>query len=993
MSSTDASTFGLLLRRYRLAAGLTQEELAERAGLSAHGISNLERGVRRAPQRYTRTQLAEALGLSAEDRAHLEAAARTFGGSAHPSATGGTSPPPLIGREHERELIDRHLTGNGPPMLLLAGEPGIGKSRLLVEAARRAQGAGLSVLQGGCQRRSGQEPYAPIPQALARHLEGRPAVYVREALHSSAAWLVRLLPELLELVPAPRLAGALPAEQERRLVFAAVSAFLTNVAGPGGTLLVLDDLQWAGSDALDLLEAIAREAPGTGVRIVGAYRSTETGADSPLAVALADLSHAGLVQHAAVQPLTANDASALLEDLLQDVDPGNSPEARAQLLRNLVQRAGGVPFFLVSYAQSVRSGALRTSTPDALPWDLAQGIRQRVASLPSSARDTLRASAVIGRDVSSRLLLRVTDLPEEELLAALDAACTARLLETTEAGYRFAHDVIREVIDGDLGPAHRVAAHRRIAQALEEQAGEPPVELLAYHYARGGDDQKAVLFLEQAGDAARARYAHAAAAEHYDELVTRLESLGRSADLARAAEKLGSAERAAAQFDTALASLERAAELYRVAGDLEGETRVIALLGRVLFERGRAHDGIDRLRRHLETLRQAREDELAPGPLAALWRSLSALYWGVQRHEDALEAAERASLLGRAADDPHGLAESEMERGIALSRLGRSTDALPILEEAARVADAIGDLRTVDTALFFAAQAQLRQGNISQAADAAERGLQAAEQLGDNGMAALLLNTLGVSAFYRGDWTHAECRMEHAVRIAESVGPSPFSAFPFAALAALRLAQGDLEATSRHLEAATGMAHRVQWPGVLSLLAVKWAELDLTQGNPDAAITRLEPQRASAELDASPAPRLSPPAVLALAYLQKQELIRAEEMADRAVEAARTTENRVEETDALRIRGMVLAARGNVSGAACVFEESLALSGVIRYSYAEAQTLREWGRLSLQQGATEPAQERLGAAAAIFQSLGARRDLDGTRALLYELSHAKGRLE
>jgi tetratricopeptide (TPR) repeat protein len=957
------------------------------------GISNLERGVRRAPQRYTLAQLAEALHLSAEDRAHLEAAARTFSGStalegAHRNPAGGTSTQPLIGRERERSLLHRHLTGDGPPLLVLAGEPGIGKSRLLVEAAKHGQARGLTVLQGGCQRRSGQDPYAPLPRALARHLEGRPIAYVREALHGGAGWLVRLLPELLELVPAPRSAGALPAEQERRLVFAAVSAFLTNVAGPAGTLLVLDDLQWAGSDALDLLEAIVREAPGTGVRIVGAYRSTETALDSPLAVALADLGHAGLVQHLDVQPLTANEAAALLDDLLQEVDSGNTPETRAQLLRNLVQRAGGVPFFLVSYAQSVRSGALRTSTPDALPWDLAQGIRQRVSGLPSPARDTLRVAAVVGRDVSSRLLLRVTDLPEEQLLAALDAACTARLLETTGDGYRFAHDVIREVIDGDLGPAHRAAAHRRIAQALEEQAGELPVELLAYHYARGGDDQKAVHFLEQAGDAARARYAHAAAAEHYGEVVAGLESLGRGADLARAVEKLGAAERAAARYDAAVATLERAAELYRQERDREGETRVIALLGRVLFERGRAQDGIVRLRRHLEALEHVPEDELAPGPLAALWRSLSALYWGAQRHEESLEAAERASLLGRAADDPHGLAESEMERGIALSRLGRSMDAVPILEEAARVADAIGDLRTVDTALFFAAQCQLRQGDIARAAEAAERGLRAAEQLGDNGMAALLAITVGVCAFYRGDWTDAGCRMEHGVRIAETVGPSPFAALPFAALASLRLAQGRLEEASGHLEVATGMAERVQWPGVLNLLALKWAELDLVRGRPDAAITRLESLHATAEQDVSPTPRLSPPALLALAYLEKHEPARAVDLTVRAVEAARTVENRIEEVDALRIHGMALARSGDLARAAWFFEESLSLSRAMSYPYAEAQTLREWGKVSLREGEPELARQQLGAAADIFQRLGARRDVLETQPLLQELSGA-----
>ena len=128
MSSTHKSTFGLLLRRYRVAAGLTQEELAERAGLSAHGISNLERGVRRAPQRYTLTQLAEALRLSAEDRAHLEAAARSFGGSAVPAVTEthrdvvtGGDWPPTADRTRARARADRPAPERGRTAATPAG--------------------------------------------------------------------------------------------------------------------------------------------------------------------------------------------------------------------------------------------------------------------------------------------------------------------------------------------------------------------------------------------------------------------------------------------------------------------------------------------------------------------------------------------------------------------------------------------------------------------------------------------------------------------------------------------------------------------------------------------------------------------------------------------------------------------------------------------------------------------------------------------------------
>src|ERR671930_223910 len=181
MAAPQALAFGELLKRYRVAAGLTQAQLAERAGLSERAISDLERGARRVPQRATLQLLAGAR-----------------------------------------------------PALLMAGEPGIGKSRLLAEVAQRAPG--WTVLAGGCQRRGGQEPFAPLLGALQGYLAGRAPAQLRAVLHD-CAWLVRLLPELLQVVNAPVPAWTLPPEQERRLMFAAVGRFLAHVAGPPRALL------------------------------------------------------------------------------------------------------------------------------------------------------------------------------------------------------------------------------------------------------------------------------------------------------------------------------------------------------------------------------------------------------------------------------------------------------------------------------------------------------------------------------------------------------------------------------------------------------------------------------------------------------------------------------------------------------------------------------------------------------------------------------------
>jgi transcriptional regulator with XRE-family HTH domain len=153
MATAETPAFGEVLRRYRVLAGLTQEALAERAHLSTRAICALEQGINRTPRAATLALLAEALALSAPARAALIAAARQelraapLGPASSPAPQG--SAPPLVGRTAELALLEEHLGGQGPPLLLLAGEPGIGKSRLLAEAGRQGAAPGWRVLYGG----------------------------------------------------------------------------------------------------------------------------------------------------------------------------------------------------------------------------------------------------------------------------------------------------------------------------------------------------------------------------------------------------------------------------------------------------------------------------------------------------------------------------------------------------------------------------------------------------------------------------------------------------------------------------------------------------------------------------------------------------------------------------------------------------------------------------------------------------------------------------
>lgn len=221
------TAFGHLLKRHRAARSLTQEALAERAGVSVRAISDLERGINLTPRDDTLHLLIDALHLPIADQAALAATARRLGESTFallhgwsPAPPGhalrDAGPPPLGGRRHELALLGRHLAGEGPCVLLLIGEPSAGKTYLLQGIAQGAVGYGLRVLEGGCHP-CGEEPFAPILPALVAYIHAQPSEQLRTDLRG-CAWLVRLVPELasygIESLPSWTIAP----EHERRLV-------------------------------------------------------------------------------------------------------------------------------------------------------------------------------------------------------------------------------------------------------------------------------------------------------------------------------------------------------------------------------------------------------------------------------------------------------------------------------------------------------------------------------------------------------------------------------------------------------------------------------------------------------------------------------------------------------------------------------------------------------------------------------------------------------
>jgi len=953
-------TCGQLLQRYRVLAGLTQEELAGRAGYSGNYIGKLEQDQRKLPAAAA-DRLAAVLGLADQDMAALRAARERREGHRGPSAR------LLAGRDAEMAQIRQFLAGAGPPVLLLAGEPGMGKTRLLEEAASRGAG-GWGVARGGCLRRT-QDAYAPLSGALDDALQRLPAGERAEALRQ-AGRADLLLPELAPGGgPGPG-EGEAPAtvqpEQQRRLLVSSAGRLLHAVAGPAGALLVLDDLHWAGLDAVDLLAALVATPWPSPVRVIGAYRDSETPAR--LDEFVADLARASLVRVLPLGPLTDDDAGRLLLQLAPE------GEQMPVVLPAIVRRAGGVPFFLVSYAEQVSYGS-QGGAPLAVPWTVAQVIGQRVAALPDPAKELLSVAAVAGRVVPHALLAQVAGTDDEQVLQAVETALDARLLaEDGPDGYRFTHDLIRETVENGLSAARRRRLHHRIGQALKHQPGAS-AESLAFHFSQSGEDRMAAGYLELAGDQAQQRVAYAAAAELYAAAAARLEVAGRPAEVVPVIEKQGMAWRRAGRYDAAITALEDALAGYRAADDTESVARVTGRLAYTHYRRGSRHDALGELAVMAEGDPSPPPGAASPGALT-WWGGLLLLLYAQGSYSKMVTLGRSLATAGRAAGDSKMNAIGTRVEGGGLICLGRLAEGTALMAAALPADSAAGDDGAAEGAALLSG-AYLLMGEVGRCAALSERMLASAERIGDQDLTAMNAAFLAGVCYVRGDWDRGRDLVGRAWgRLA--VTSAPMGLRVTGVLGSALILQGAWQQARAYLEGSLQAARSLRFLHGERVALTHLARLDLLEGRPQDAISRLDPVTEGCLAPAVDELNWDCPvdllAVLAEAHLELSDLDEARRYAGRAVDHARRMGAWLQGIYALEVHGRVLVRDGDHDLAGAAYQEGLDRARAMPFPYGQARLLHACGLLDRQLHDHAAAHAKFAQALAILDRLGADND-------------------
>jgi DNA-binding CsgD family transcriptional regulator/tetratricopeptide (TPR) repeat protein len=699
--------------------------------------------------------------------------------------------PTFVGRVEELQTLEaawRRAANGAPVVVLVGGEAGVGKTRLVAELAARCATDGTRVLVGGCIPVGGDGlPYAPIVEAVRPLPDELGIGTVRELAGPSWREFARLLPSLGEPEAGP--AGQAPQARLFELLF----GLLGRLSQQAPLVLVVEDLHWADQSTRDLLAFLVRNLRRNRILVVVTYRNDEP-AQQRLGPYLAELDRAGRVERLELARLDQVQTRAQLVGIL-----GSAPAA--ELADSVFARSEGNPFFTEELAV-VRAGSRE------LPVTVRDLLRGRVQTLSEPARQVLAVVAVAGRRVPHRLLAVVAGLDDRQLDGAVQEAVTSQLLVTRpgEDGYDVRHALVGEVVDADLLPGERGRLHAALARTIDDLRGSGELNWsgsaaeVAVHWYRAGDLPNALEWSVRAGADADAIHGYAEASHHYGRAldlwdripnaetrvgVDRVEVLQRAA---RAANASRDVDRALALIDQALQEVNPVLEPVR-AGLLHERRGVYLLATRDLQSRFEAlHEAVRLIPPDPPSKERARV-------LASFAEALVL----AARTQEARAASEEAVAIARQLG-------AELELGRALVALGGAqTDAgafgaaVVSLREACWLAEQHADLDTLGQAWGWLGDALMQSGRLEEVVEVSLSGREPLRRLGLAGQwqDTFLMVNAAEALFNLGRWDEAHRLATQALAKAQ---PEEGEAYAFLMVAELEIGRGEFQAAEAHLE-------------------------------------------------------------------------------------------------------------------------------------------------------------------------------------------------
>jgi DNA-binding CsgD family transcriptional regulator/tetratricopeptide (TPR) repeat protein len=747
----------------------------------------------------------------------------------NPREMGGrVASPTFVGRVEELEILEaaQMRAANGEPaVVLVGGEAGVGKTRLVAELTGRAA-AGTRVLAGGCVPvAEGGLPFAPIVEVLRGLLADLGAGTIRGLIGPSWPELARLLPALGETGSTTP-----PGREGQGRLFELLLGLLGRLGEQTPLVVVVEDLHWADRSTRDLLAFLARNLRRDRVLLVLTYRSDETGRRR-LGPYLAELDRGSRVDRIELPRFQRGEVVAQLTGIL-----GMAPTDG--LVDEVFARSEGNAFFTEELLAAVRAGSRE------LPPTLRELLHGRVEALPERAQQILGIAAVAGRRVPHRLLAAVAGLDDRGLDGALRQAVAHQLLVThpDQDGYEFRHALLQEVVYSGLLPGERARLHAQVAATIAAHPGwaggsaATVAAELVDHWERAGNLERALPATIDAAAEAEGAYAFAEALRHYQRALDLWDRVSGAAELVPF-DRVTLQERAA-EAASLILDQQRAVELVRAA--LAGVDR----------QRDPARAGLllERLGRYLwltldEAALAAYQDAVglvpAEPPSAERARVLAGyaqILGLLGRHADGRRAAEEALAAARHAGARREEGRALAFLGVELAQLGDADWGLAHLRDACHIAHEQADVDGFGWACFNVAWVSEGAGRLEEALAAALEGAEASRRLG-SAWQDTLQEAAAWFEFLLGRWDDADRHFRTVMerdRFADTM-----RVHARLERARLDIARGDFPAARRLLEEAQALATaagRTQFDAQFSWpLADTRAELALWGGRDEEA--------------------------------------------------------------------------------------------------------------------------------------------------------------
>jgi DNA-binding SARP family transcriptional activator/tetratricopeptide (TPR) repeat protein len=603
----------------------------------------------------------------------------------------------FVGREHVlSRLRERYAQAEAGTrqFVLLAGEPGIGKTRLASEFAREAHAGGASVLYGRSDAES-LVPYQPFTTAIEHYIAHRGHREFARELDLELRELSRLIPDLRGSLPAPPEPVPVEPEMKQFRLFEAVSRVLASIARDRPTVLILDDMHWADTSTALLVRHIMQQIAGVRLLIIGTFRDDEACRSDNLAELLARMQPKPAFEQLALEGLDRAETAAF-------INARQGWDASDGFIRQLRYATDGNPLFIEETLKSLAEGGLtddgegvseQALSPIEVPERVNGVIARRLLRLSATTRRLLAVASVLGAEFQLGLLARLCERSEDEVIAELEEATAAGLVRESEQVFRYAfsHALVREVLREQQSESRRVRLHHKIGEALEARDDSANPAELAHHFFESRDvdrGAKAFRYAIEAGDRAAQSLAHEEAATQFRRALVVLEMQATAAEQSRCDVLLALGQVELRQGDAAARnSFEQAAALARRAGLPERLGRAALGFASRYTEAGVVDEpGIALLREALGRL----------GPEASALRAelmarlADNLHFAAGRDEIAV-LSDAALVMARQVGDTHALVVALESRHAALLHIEHLDERLRLSQELLELADRVGE--------------------------------------------------------------------------------------------------------------------------------------------------------------------------------------------------------------------------------------------------------------------------------------------------------------